>query len=727
MSKNDTGFTWNFHRLGGLDQVTLNTSEDLANLRDLNPKLWAALSCPASGLEFDSRTLQLIDMDKDGRIRMPEVLEAVEWLTARLANPADMAEGTAEMPLSRISAATSEGGHLLATAKSVLDSLGKPEAETISHADVAVALSRAEQNTFNGDGVIPPLAEFGPDAEMYIRDALTVIGGVEDSGGSAGISADIANAFMETLGAWNEWRDSMDHAAAPLGANTAEAWQLALELKSKIEDYFLRCDMASFAPWSGADPKDDERHVAIDNGLMETSALEYLPLARIEPDRPLSLVRGVNPAWRKRVARFAEFIRPLLSDPDHLSRQDWENLLQVFAPYEAALSQKPAIRQVPVTIAPTGIPEQLGAGRVDRYLSGGVLESVLSLIAKDAAAPAASTDIADLERLVLYHAHLHRLLMNFVSFHDFYSLRHKAMFQSGTLYLDGRSCQLCLPVGDVAAHAKLAGLSQLCLVYCQCSRIKDKPETGADAMTVVAAVTAGNADMLVEGRNGVFVDSVGRDWDATVTKVVMNPISLKQAVWDPYRRVARAVGEQISKFAASRQADMTQKLSQGATDTATGKAPPFDIGRSMGIFAAIGLALGALGTAVASIASSLVSLAWWQLPLVFVGAFLLISGPSLVLAWVKLRKRTLGPLLEASGWAVNSLVPINYTLGKQLTGTAQIPANAHRSFNDPLRKTRRWPAVLLAAAVIIVVAIAGIWLWHSWPNPYLPWSVPTPK
>ncbi|MCC8193257.1 MAG: hypothetical protein LIP28_01240 [Deltaproteobacteria bacterium] len=404
-----------------------------------------------------------------------------------------------------------------------------------------------------------------------------------------------------------------------------------------------------------------------------------------------------------------------------MSRQDWEKLLASFEPYQAALAKKPAATAAKVTVAPTGIPDQLGEDRIDRYLDGGTLAAVLDLIRKDAEAPSASTDIADLERLVLYHAHLHRLLMNFVSFYDFYSFRHNAMFQSGLLYIDGRSCRLCLPVTEVEAHSKLATLSQLCLVYCQCTRIKDKPETGTETKGIVAAVTAGGADMLVVGRNGVFIDSSGRDWDATVTKVVLNPISIRQAVWDPYRRFARMIGDQVGKLAASKQADITKNLGATATNATAGKAPAFDIGKSMGIFAAIGLALGALGTAVASIARALFSLAWWEIPLVFLGAFLLISGPSVVLAWIKLRKRNLGPLLEASGWAINKLVPINFPLGKQLTRTAVLPPNARRSYNDPLRKSRHWPLVL-ALVLGILVAVCGAWIWHTWPDVRLPWT-----
>ena len=91
MQQNDK-VTWAFHRLGGMDQVTLETTGELSRLRELDPKLWAALSCPASGLEFDARTLELLDSDNDGRIRIPEVLEAMDWVCARLTDPAELAQ-----------------------------------------------------------------------------------------------------------------------------------------------------------------------------------------------------------------------------------------------------------------------------------------------------------------------------------------------------------------------------------------------------------------------------------------------------------------------------------------------------------------------------------------------------------------------------------------------------------------------------------------------------------
>ncbi len=79
--------TWKFFRAGGFDQVRLDSGADLAALDQLDQKLWVALACPATGLEFDSKTLEFIDTDKDGRIRVPEFLAAVKWACSCLKSP----------------------------------------------------------------------------------------------------------------------------------------------------------------------------------------------------------------------------------------------------------------------------------------------------------------------------------------------------------------------------------------------------------------------------------------------------------------------------------------------------------------------------------------------------------------------------------------------------------------------------------------------------------------
>jgi hypothetical protein len=243
-------------------------------------------------------------------------------------------------------------------------------------------------------------------------------------------------------------------------------------------------------------------------------------------------------------------------------------------------------------------------------------------------------------------------LRNFVTLSDFYGRQNKAIFQAGTLYLDQRSCELVMRVTDMAKHATLAPFSGCYLVYCSCVR------AGCEPMSIVAALTGGEVDeLMVPGRNGIFYDRDGRDWKATVVKVVEQPVSIRQAFWSPYRRLGALIENQIRKFAASRDKDVESKTAANVTEVAAkvegGQAAPRavrhrqvrryfrgnrprhrrDRNRAGGGGHRLVLA-GVVATAIVAIA-----------------VMLIISGPSMLLAYMTLRRRNLGPLLDANGWA----------------------------------------------------------------------------
>ena len=95
-------------------------------------------------------------------------------------------------------------------------------------------------------------------------------------------------------------------------------------------------------------------------------------------------------------------------------------------------------------------------------------------------------------------------------------------------------------------------------------------------------------------------------------------------------------------------------------------------------------------------------------PIAVVGIMLLISGPAVLLAWFKLRARTLGPLLDANGWAVNTRALINIPFGTSLTRIATLPAGSERSITDPYaQKGTPWRRILL----LLLVVRGGVWYW----------------
>jgi hypothetical protein len=697
---------WRFLQLGGLDQVRIESRADLEHLGELDPKLWAALSCPTRGLEFDAKTLDFIDSDHDGRIRVPELLAAVKWACTVLRNPEELTYGRRSLALAAINDANEEGRQLLASARQILRNLGKPEATEIGPADTADTNQIFAHTRLNGDGVVTPDATDAADLQAAITDVAACAGSAPDRSGHAGITKALAAQFFADARAYAGWLDQAQANAGrvlPLGANTAAAVAAIDAVQAKVDDYFARCRLAAFDARAAAPLNRAEKEFeALAPRTFSATAVEVadFPLARVAPDQPLPLRAGVNPAWSDAVETLrTAVVLPLLGDRNALAQDEWKRVCAVFAPYRAWLETKAGVSV-----------EKLGAARVRELLSGGIETRLMTLISEDEALAPEANAIIGVDRLVHFHRDLHTLLNNFVALRDFYEGGKKAIFQIGTLYLDGRSCELCIRVEDVAKHSAVATLSRTYIAYCDCVR-----RGGTERMTIAAAFTAGDSDQLLVGRNGVFFDRAGGDWDATIVRIVEHPISIRQAFWSPYKRIGRMIGEQIDKLASSRDKALQDKAAAGIADTGKvaegarpAAAPAFDVGKFAGIFAAIGLAIGAIGTALASIVTGFLGLPWWQMPLALFGLLMVVSGPSMVIAALKLRQRNLGPLLDANGWAINARVNINLLFGRTLTGLAKLPPGAERTMKDPFAE-RHSPWGLYFVLLVVIAIVAYLW------------------
>lgn len=321
--------------------------------------------------------------------------------------------------------------------------------------------------------------------------------------------------------------------------------------------------------------------------------------------------------------------------------------------------------------------------------------------------------LRSVERLLRYQRDLFELANNFVSFREFYSGKKKAIFQVGTLYLDGRSCELFIKVEDVNAHAAYANSSGVCLTYCEVER-----NSGKEKMNIAAAFTAGDSDFLMVGRHGIFYDRKGQDWNATIVRIADHPISIRQAFWSPYKKLSKMIGEQMQKLAASRVNAVDNKMASTVANAPTAVTvpatppakPPFDVGKFAGIFAAIGLAIGAIGGILATVVGGILSLELWQIPLALIGLMSTISLPSMVLAWFKLKRRNLGPILDACGWAINAHVMINIPFGTSLTALPILPSGAQRSLVDPYAEEKSVWLYVIGGGVLIA---ASGWVWYA--------------
>ena len=205
ISSENSSHIWQFSRVGGVNRVNLETGMDLVSLEHLDQKLWTALSCPVHGLEIDSKTLELIDEDKDQRIRVPEILDAVKWLTSLIKNPDDLVKENLSLPLSAINNSTEEGKKLLASAKQILKNLGIPENIEITVEETSDTDKIFANTKFNGDGIITDDSTDDENIKKLINDIISCIGSSTDRNGKQGVSMDHINDFYKNCEDYSAW------------------------------------------------------------------------------------------------------------------------------------------------------------------------------------------------------------------------------------------------------------------------------------------------------------------------------------------------------------------------------------------------------------------------------------------------------------------------------------------------------------------------------------------
>jgi hypothetical protein len=720
IKSDDEAHTWNFSSVGGVNRVNLVKGDDIKSLDELDQKLWTALSCPVAGMEIDSKTLALIDSDNDNRIRVPEIIAAGKWICSILKNPDDLLLENKCLPLSAINEENEEGKVLLASARQILKNLGLPENNEITVKQTSDFAGIFANTKFNGDGLITEDSTEDEEIKKLISEILGCITAAADRSGKPGLSAGNINDFYRWCQEYSDWYKYCEDNAGkvlPFGINTSDALDSYLAVKSKIDDYFLRCQLAEYDPASAEVFnlfRAQYEAISAKNLSACSDEIALLPIAKMGSKKTMPLNDGINPSWEKALEKFKTLvITPLFSNKTSITFEEWESIPLKFNDYNQWTSSK------------QGNPvEKLGLKTVREILLKNYEGKLLSLVEQDMALKSEADNIILVDKLTRYYCDLHTLLKNYVNFNDFYSPDANAMFQAGKLYIDQRCCDLCIKVNDMPKHNSMAGSSGICLVYCNCiSRHTN------ESMTIVAALTDGDIDNITVGRNAIFYDRLGRDWDATIIKIIDNPISIRQAFWSPYKKMSRFLSSQVEKVASSKEKEVhasatsgaekvTSKVETGITESVQSKPAsqpaqppqPFDIGKFVGIFAALSLALGAIGSVIMSILTGFFKLHWWQMPLAILGIILAISLPSMVLAWLKLRKRNLAPVLDANGWAINARLTINIIFGRTLTHLASLPENSKVDLFDPFKKKKSpVPAIIIT---IIIIAAAVYLLWH---------------
>ena len=426
----------------------------------------------------------------------------------------------------------------------------------------------------------------------------------------------------------------------------------------------------------------------------EAAVADTIPAAEVKPLPEAPVDGGILAAYREKKEAFAKYFEDLRLEELGLASTDPESAPKIKKEYWTSLN------------------EQIGAYEAELAAMNAANQAAAD--ARNAAIAAATAAFQPLIKLLRLKKDFYTLLRNYISFEAFYAPNEKAIFQCGTLIIDQRACEFCVRIQDAGAMGTFAPIAGMYLLFCDCVN----PASGKK-MSIIAAVTAGDVDDLFVGKNAIFYDRSGLDYDAKVTKIIDNPISIKQAFWSPYKKFGRWIKDLINKSAAEKEnkgfeemkakatASMETAKAEGAAPAAAAKQP-FDIAKFAGIFAAIGMAMGFIGSFFVSLGTGISNIwdgrhGWWALILVIIGILLCISGPSMFLAYLKLRERNLAPVLNANGWAVNAKSRVSVKFGETLTEEAKFPLLPDQKKN--LSPAAKWLIGLLAAAIVVGVVV----------------------
>jgi len=694
-----------FRRLGRSYHLRIADADGLAQAAALDEAHWVATGAPVRGLAADATFLRLLDADGDGRITAADVKGAIRWVLRVLRDCRGLEAGSSTLRLDAVDADDAEGARIARSAEKMLHRLGQGGAGEIALEQIRQIKARVEGSSVSEAGVVLPEAACD-DVRAFLADVIATVGGVPHPGGGSGVDADRLGEFFTQARAHLDWRARGElgegqsaSPVMPLGADTPAAFAVYAALRDKLDEYFAQCEAVAFdGRAAGRVGVRDEQLQALE--LASPRAVEEFllaaPLARPRADGVLDLREGVNPAYAGPLGRLREEVLPrVLGEAGRsLSGAQWRQVREFFAAHEAWLAARAG-----------GDVEPLGPEKLARYLDGHYRAAVEALIADSARTAFDLDNIRLTEKAALYQAHLLELANNFVSFPHLYDPARRALFETGTLVMDGRRLNLAVRVDDRNQHAAVARSGNMYVLYVEVS------PAGEPKFEVAVPVTAGGRGNLCAGKRGVLQDVRGREHPACVVQVIENPISVGEAFAAPFQRIARLLTGKIEAMTASAEKDLDAATATAFEEVKEG-APPRPApaqGRGLlagGLVMGGGVAVAALGSALAFITKTLADVEVWKIVLGVALAALAVILPTSLLALVKLRRRDLSAILEGSGWAINARMRLTRRQRRYFTHRPRYPRGSRGLWRGWL-----W-AVVIVAALAVAGAVGAYFRWR---------------
>ena len=696
--------TMTYSRVGGNYQLSIRTFEDLKAVLELDEAFWALNCIEINSLRMDRRFLSFMDSNNDGKIRTDEIREAVTFLLTHLAKGSGFESSSDVLELDHLDPVN--GAAMLSSAKLILENLGKADENKLTLAELRNDKAIRSRSYNNGDGVVTPDADQADDINARIELVMKTAGSVDDVSGAKGIDAKLLEKFASEVTAFLKWDDEIKNDDGTLlcfGEDTGAVYDKFLPVKEDIDNYFLNSETLEF--FSVEPERIAKKDLAADVRAPQEvkEMLEKSVLALPRPDKTLDLNDKLNPLLRSGIESFFALKEgAALLEDNKLTADEWNDFKARIAPYDKWRKAKPAFAD-----AYLAVDRKILDGAVNDEL----MENLKTACANDLNAGTALAGIDVLHKLMLYQRYLKELLNNFVSLGALFDLNAVSPLQIGKLVMDGRHFTLAVPVNDLAEHKRIVAGSNICVLYLELS--STSPTVKVPFKNVAVAVTSGNMRNLFVGKRGLFFGVDGGIFDAKVTAFVEQPVSISEALRNPFYRFSSFVGEQISKFLNTKSAGAQKEL---GTQLSSGKLPPAPAapagGNASMLLMSGGIGIAAIGSSVAFITKQLQNVSIWDILSVILGIMLIFGGPVVIMSLVKLYRRDLSRFLEATGCAVNRKMRMSRKVGDIFTFTPVMPSG--KKIHAPLY-TRPvpgiwWKRFVSFLLILLFAAVCGgIW------------------
>ncbi|MDP8259007.1 MAG: hypothetical protein P9L90_06275 [Candidatus Aadella gelida] len=687
-----------FKKYGGSYQLKLENAEDLVKIQDIPEAHWAATSIPISSLNCDAQLLAFLDADNDGRILSADLKRAQAWLFSMLSDTGSVGGDILSLKLDWINVSHEEGERVQSAARFILKNLKLKDNEDVSLDQVREVKRIILEAKYNGDGVMPADCVEDEGVALLIKNIIETVGSTTDSGGKEGVSEKELDMFLNVAGDYLSWKGSalgpdgiMRTELKPFGDDTPQLYELVNSIKPKIEQFFTQCAMAgineSIIPAFGLKQEEIDKADLSDQAFLYET-LKKAPLSSDFKRGVIDLEGNVNSYYSKQFNDLKNKVifRVLGKSVKELDPYGWEKINGEFDAYNGWITSKKG-----------GSVERLGEKILKEYLESDLKQKLRELIKKDLGVREEIEKINDVEKLILYQRRLLELANNFVSFTNLYNPNSRALFEAGTLVVDGRKMTFAMKVRNRQDHKRISERSNMFLLYLKITG-KDVDDISFD---VVVPVTSGFAGRLLIGKRGVFFAVDGREWDAEVVDILISPISIWESILVPFQKISEFFRGQAEKF---------NKSSQTKLEKGLGASSPSGTARDLLLGGSV--AVAALGSSFAYITKAFSEVKASQVLLTIGSIALILFIPGLIMGIIKIRKRDMSIILEASGWAVNAQMRINSAMGKLFTHEPLLPEGSYREKFDTagrfiLEKKSFARILVYTVAAVVLLGVLG--------------------